>query len=98
MTPAYTAHIPVPPENRHALRAVLQTESVEAGAPHRHRRVMQADEHVPRGVLLERAIERRKALRAEPAFAVRRVAEPGIEQHDDPAPERETAADLEGRM
>jgi len=46
----------------------------------------------------ERAIERRKALRAEPAFAVRRVAEPGIEQHDDPAPERETAADLEGRM
>ena len=33
-------------------------------APHRHRRVMQADQHVPRGVLLERAIERRQALRA----------------------------------
>jgi hypothetical protein len=60
--------------------------------------VVKADQHVPRGVLLERAIERREPLRAKAPFAVRGVGEPGIEEDDHPAPECEAAADLKRRM
>ena len=89
----------MPFDRSRQLWSVEQSQLIERRRIHRHRRVMQHDQRMRVGVICQCALDFLQLREPEPAFAVCRLGEPGLDQQQLPAIVRAPLSPhLEGRV
>src|SRR6185312_4501950 len=95
VAPDDAANVGMPIDDAEKFLCILQADTVEPTAVHRHRMVMQAHQRMPLRRAGERRMQCRQAVGAETSGGG--AANGAVEEHDSPHPEIDGPADDEWR-